>query len=100
MLAAIFLNGHGSTFKQIEELSQKLLAKNAVARFADKGKDSKVVVGLIERLREAIVYYQVSDYHSSTPGTIDRGTDIATASDLLSNHSSHGKTPAPLFPQG
>jgi histone H3/H4 len=49
------------TFKQIEEASQKLLAKNPFARFADKGKDSKVVAGLVQRLREAIVRYQVSD---------------------------------------
>ena len=85
MLAAIFLNGHRSTFKQIEELSQKLLQKSATTRFADKGKDAKVVAGLIERLREAIVYYQVSDYHPSTPDAIDRGTDIATAGDLPPN---------------
>jgi chromosome segregation ATPase len=51
-----------STFKQIEEASQEMLAKSALARFADKGKDSKVVAGLVQRLREAIVRYQVSDY--------------------------------------
>jgi len=51
-----------STFGKIEELSQKLLAKGTIARFADKGEDSKVVARLIERLREAIVCYQVGDY--------------------------------------
>ena len=79
------LNGRRSTFKQIEESSQKLLAKKSFARFADKDKDSKLVVGLIERLREAMVCYQVSDccppesgavyrrsrYHNSRQSTIE-----------------------------
>ncbi|KAF9784522.1 hypothetical protein BJ322DRAFT_851153 [Thelephora terrestris] len=50
--------------KQIEEESKNLLAKNAVARFADKEEDSKVVAGHIERLREAIAGYQISQQQS------------------------------------
>ena len=38
-----------------------MLAKGVAARFADKGKDSGEVVGLVERLREAISHYQVSE---------------------------------------
>ena len=53
--------GRHSAFKEIEGLSQKLLTKSAIAQFADKGEDSKVVVGLVERLREAIVCYQVGE---------------------------------------
>jgi len=52
-------NGHCSTFEKIEELSQKLLAKSAITRLLDKGEDSKVVARLVERLREAIICYQV-----------------------------------------
>lgn len=63
---------HCSTFKQVEELSKKLLAKNAIARFVDKGKDSGLVVKLIERFREAIVCYQVDNYCPSIPTIIDR----------------------------
>ena len=48
-----------STFKKIEDLSRKLLAKGAAARFLDKGKDSQMVARLIDRLREALVCYQV-----------------------------------------
>ena len=61
MIVMTISNGSRSAFKEIEELSQKLLAKSAVARFVDKGEDSKVVVGLVERLREAIVCYQVGE---------------------------------------
>jgi hypothetical protein len=43
-------------------LSKKLLVKTAITRFIDKREDSKVVARLIERLREAIVCYQVSDW--------------------------------------
>ena len=50
-----------SIFQHIEEESQRILTKNATARFLDKGEDTKVVVGLIERLRKAIVSYQVGN---------------------------------------
>jgi len=80
-----------SAFEKIEELSLELLAKNGIARFADKGEDSKVVARLIERLREAIVCYQVGDCSTpvSVPTIANGGTDITTASDILSNRSSH-----------
>ena len=61
-----------STFKKIEELSQKVLAKSTIARFADKGEDSKIVAKLIERLREAIVCYQVGNYCASLLSIIDK----------------------------
>jgi len=55
-------DGRCSTFGKIEELSLKLLAKSAAASFSDKKEDSKVVERLVERLREAIVCYQVGDH--------------------------------------
>ena len=64
-------NGRCSTFEKIEELSKKLLAKSAVTRLTDKGEDSKVVARLIERLREAIVCYQVGKYCASVSSTVD-----------------------------
>ena len=86
-----------STFKQVEELSQKLSAKSAFIRFADRGEDAKVVARLIERLREAIVCYQVRHRYPPQSSAADRGPDIPTASDLPSNHSSHSK-PTPSCP--
>ena len=54
-----------STFKRIEEESQQILAKNPVARFIDKGGDSGNVARFIERLRKALLRYQVRKYHPS-----------------------------------
>ena len=71
MIFMTISNGSRSAFKDIEELSQKLSAKSAIARFADKGEDSKVVVGLVERLREAIVCYQVGEKLPLAQGIVD-----------------------------
>jgi len=46
--------------EEIKERSQALLEKKKAAGFLDKGKDSQEVVGLVEQLRTAIVYYRVS----------------------------------------
>ena len=48
-----------STLEEIAVQSQALLAKGVAARLIDKGEDSKEVARLIERVREAISYYQV-----------------------------------------
>ena len=57
----VYINGHRSTLEEIEKRSQVLLAKRVAARFMDKEADSKEVVRLVERLREAITFYQVSE---------------------------------------
>ena len=48
--------------EEIEKRSEALLQKGKTARFLDKGRDSGEVVKLIERLRDAITRYQVSEY--------------------------------------
>ena len=55
------VNALFSTLAEIWRRSQELLAKGTVARFVDKAGDSGEVVKLIERLREAIIHYQVSE---------------------------------------
>ena len=62
-------NGLLSTLEEIEKRSQKLLEKGTAARFLDKGEDSKGVAKLVERLREAITHYQVSEdcFFASSP---------------------------------
>ena len=50
-----------SALEEIEEQSQALLVKGSATRFIDKGEDSKQVARLIERLREAVSHYQVSE---------------------------------------
>jgi len=54
------VNGVVSALEEIEKRSRVLLEKGTGARFVDKGEDSKEVAGLVERLREAVTYYQVS----------------------------------------
>lgn len=85
-------NCRSSTFKEIEHFSKKLLAKNVIARLADKGEDSKVVTRLIERLREAIFCYQVGDSFPQCQVSLIGGAGIATASNLPPNHPSRSKT--------
>ena len=84
---------HRSTFQKIEEISQKLLAKSTMTQFTDKGEDSKMRARLIERLREAIVCYQVANHCVLVSGIIaTRGVDIATKDNPPSNRSSHGRS--------
>jgi len=47
--------------EDIEKRSQELLEKGKAAQFVDKGRDSGEVVKLVERLRDAITRYQVSE---------------------------------------
>ena len=47
--------------EDIEKRSQELLEKGKAARLVDKGRDSGEVGKLVERLRDAITRYQVSD---------------------------------------
>jgi hypothetical protein len=64
------VDGLRSALKEIEKRSRDLLAKGTVARFADKDADSREVARLVERLREAIIHYQVSEncfFASSIP---------------------------------
>ena len=49
-----------SALEEIGKRSQALLDKKTTARFLDKAEDSQEVVTLVEQLRTAIVYYQVS----------------------------------------
>ena len=56
-------NGLHSTLEEIEKRSQELLAKGTATRFVDKAGDSGEVVRLIERLRQAITHYQVSQIY-------------------------------------
>ena len=62
LLALLVLaNGLHSTLEEVEKRSQELLAKSKAARFLDKAADSGDAAKLVERLREAIAHYQVSN---------------------------------------
>ena len=57
-----------SSLEEIEKRSQTLLEKKTIPGFLDKAKDSQEVVNLVEQLRSAILYYQVSRNHSGKTG--------------------------------
>ena len=50
-----------SALEEIKKRSRELLERGTASRFVDKEEDSKEVAGLIERLREAVALYQVSE---------------------------------------
>jgi len=47
--------------EEIEKRSHELVEKGKIARFVDKERDSGEVVKLVERLRDAVTRYQVSE---------------------------------------
>ena len=55
------INGLCSALEEIEKRSREMLAKGPAVRFMDKAADSGEVARLVERLREAITHYQVSE---------------------------------------
>jgi len=57
-------------------------AKEKTAGFLDKGKHSQEVVDLIEQLRDAIVYYQVSGDHAVQTRANTYGTALTTTIDI------------------
>ena len=61
LTAQTIVNDLRSALEEIEKRAKELLAKSTAARFIDKGSDSGEVVRLVERLREAITHYQVSE---------------------------------------
>ena len=71
-----------SSLEEIGERSQALFKKKTVAGFLDKSKDSQEVVNLIEHLRTAIVYYQVSGIHLVRTGANVLETVLAATIDL------------------
>ena len=78
-----------SELEEIERGSRELLAKTTATWLMEKAGDSREVAKLVERLRDAITHYQVSESRFVASNTTHRWTDITTASDLRSNHQPH-----------
>ena len=56
--------------------------KGKVARVLDKAKDSQEVIKLVEKLRQAILEYQVGARNSHSRNLLTRGVGITTAINL------------------
>ena len=64
--------------EDIGKRSLTLSEKGKVARVLDKSRDSQEVIGLVEKLRQAILIYQVSVIDSHSRETLTRGVDVTT----------------------
>jgi len=58
--------------------SLALSGKGRVARVLDKTQDLQEVIGLVEKLRQAILIYQVSAIHCQNWISLTRGTGVTT----------------------
>src|SRR5882757_6421817 len=67
------------SLEDIETRSLTLSEKGKVARVLDKAQDSGEVIKLIEKLRQAILIYQVSVKHRQGRKSLRHATDVATA---------------------
>ena len=73
----VVVNGLRRALEDIEKRSRELLAKGTAARFGDKGGDSGEVTRLVERLRETITHYQVSENCFVATGITHTGGQIS-----------------------
>ena len=77
LTAPTLVNNLRSVLEEIEKKSRDLLAKGTAARFLDKGADFGEVARLVERLREAITHYQVSENRFAAPDPTHAGGQIS-----------------------
>jgi len=71
--------------RSLEDIGKRSLAlsdKGKVARVLDKKGDSQKVVGLVEKLRQAILIYQVSGKYYRNQKSLTCGTGITTTVDI------------------
>ena len=66
----------------IGKRSLTLSEKSKVARVLDKTQDLQEVFGLVEKLRQAVLIYQVRIRHSQGQKSFTRGTGVATTVDI------------------
>ena len=70
-----------------------LSEKGKVARVLDKTKDSAEVVTLVEKLRQAVLIYQVSCRYVQGWKPLTPGADVATTVNIQPNVSIDGEFP-------
>lgn len=85
------------SLEEIAEQSQSLLVKGKLARLLDKTQDSQEVGRLVERLRQAILIYQVC-YAQSLPNRANAfGTGIPTTVNKQPSRTVGSKLPSIHF---
>jgi len=71
--------------RSLEEIGTRSLTlseKGKVARVLDKTQDSQEVIRLVEKLKQAILVYQVSVKHRQSRKPLTRGADVTTTVDI------------------
>ena len=70
-----------TVYRSLEHIRRRSLAlveKAKVKRFLDKPQDSQEVVGLMEKIKQAIIIHQVRARHRQNRRSLTRGTDVTT----------------------
>ena len=78
------LTFYDRSLDDIGKRSLELSEKGKVARVLDKTKDLQEVIGLVERLRQAILIYQVSAKHHKSRKSLTHGADVTTTVNIQS----------------
>ena len=68
-----------SSLEDVGKRSVAILEKGKIARVLDKARDSGEVVRLVEKLRQAILIYQVSSGRCQNGKSLTCGTAVTTA---------------------
>lgn len=71
--------------------------KGKVARILDKTRDLGEVIALVERLRQAILIYQVSARDSQSRRLLTPGTDVSTTVNIQPSRPFDRKFLSPVF---
>ena len=88
------------SLEYVGKRSLALLEKGKVARVLDKTQDSEEVIALVEKLRQAILIYQVSVRHRQSRRSLTRGTGVTTTVDIQPGRPFGGEFLLPVSHSG
>ena len=86
-----------SSLEDVGKRSMAILEKGKVARVLDKARDSGEVVRLVEKLRQAILIYQVSSGRCQSGKSLTRETAVTTAVHIQSGRAFDSKFLSTVF---
>ena len=95
-LAPMRLTFYNRDLEDIGKRSLALLEKGKVARALDRKRDSGEVIKLVEKLRQAILVYQVSTRRSLSLKPLTCGTGVTATGDIQPGHPTD-RTSLPLI---
>lgn len=93
------LNLKPTLCRSLEEIGKRSLAlseKGKVARVLDKAQDSQEVIGLVEKLRQAILIYQASIGHCRGRKSLTRETGVTATVNIQPSRPLDREFPPPI----